>query len=56
LEASALSEGADFELQWSTDLQNWHSLGNFTTSPGAAFARDAAAVEGVRFYRARQIQ
>lgn len=56
LEASALSDGAEFELQWSTDLQNWHSLGNFTTAPGAAFARDAAAVEGVRFYRARQVR
>jgi hypothetical protein len=56
LEASALSSGAEFELQWSTDLQNWHSLGNFTTAPSAAFARDASAVEGVRFYRARQVQ
>ncbi|MBN9689528.1 MAG: hypothetical protein J0M24_04755 [Verrucomicrobia bacterium] len=56
LEATALSSGAEFELQWSTDLQNWHSLGNFTTAPSAAFARDASAVEGVRFYRARQVQ
>lgn len=53
LESAALLQGAAFELQVSTDLKTWQSLGTFTTTQAAAFARDVVAVEeGARFYRA----
>lgn len=53
LESAALLQGTEFELQVSTDLKTWQSLGTFTSTQAAAFARDVIAVnEGARFYRA----
>lgn len=53
LESAALSDGAEFELEVSGDLNSWQPAGAFATEQGGGFAKDSGPVgTEVRFYRA----
>jgi hypothetical protein len=53
LKAPALAEGTEYELQASSDLKSWHSLGRFQANAEVGFARDWETIgQAPRFYRA----
>jgi hypothetical protein len=53
LEAAALLDGAEFDLEVSGDLNSWLPAGAFAPEQGGGFAKDTGPVGAeVRFYRA----
>ncbi|MEN9676694.1 MAG: hypothetical protein RIS76_2590 [Verrucomicrobiota bacterium] len=57
LQTGLQQPGAEYELQVSSDLRQWSTVGTFSTGEDAGFARDTgAAGTPMRFYRAVRLR